>query len=177
MMLTGLQVGPPIVVGVNGTASSDAAVDWAVQEAWLRNSAVHLVMARDPDSGQLAPYAPPAAAEAGDDAGAARLAKAVSRSVRHLPPERVTAELVAGPPVQVLLEHAAGAGLLVLGATRPAGYPAGLLGPVTRACLRNAPCPVVIAAGGHRERSPWRGSRDEVPVPRAPEQPVVGTVA
>jgi nucleotide-binding universal stress UspA family protein len=178
MMLTGFQAGPLIVVGVDGTASSDAAVDWAVREARLRNSAVHLVMAWDPDSGHLAPYARPAAAGAGNDASPARLAEAVSRSARHLPPERVTSELVEGPPAQVLLERAAGAGLLVLGATRPAGYPTGLLGAVTRACLRNAPCPVVvIAADGLRGRSPWRVCRDDVPVSRAPEQPVVGTLA
>jgi nucleotide-binding universal stress UspA family protein len=163
MMLTGLQAGPLIVVGVDGTASSDAVVDWAVREARLRNSAVHLVMAWGPDSGRLAPYARPAAVGGGDDAGAARLAKAASRSARYLPPERVTSELVEGLPAQVLLERAAGAGLLVLGATRPAGYPPGLLGPITRACLRNAPCPVVvIAADSQRGRSPRRVRRDNV---------------
>jgi nucleotide-binding universal stress UspA family protein len=171
MMLTGLQADRLIVVGVDGRASSDAAVDWAVREAQVRDSAVHLVMACGPASGHLAPYARPAEVGAGDDTGATRLAKAASRSARDLPPERVTSELIEGPPAQVLLERAAGAGLLVLGATRPAGYPPGLLGPVTRACLRNAPCPVVvIAADARRGRSPRRVRRDNVPVPRAPEQ-------
>jgi nucleotide-binding universal stress UspA family protein len=47
-----------IVVGVNGSAASDAAVDWAVREASLRKAAVHLVCACHSDPRELAPYAP-----------------------------------------------------------------------------------------------------------------------
>jgi hypothetical protein len=53
----------------------------------------------------------------------------------------------------VLLDRAAGADLLVLGATTPAvtGSPAGrcgapTAGPVARACLSGAVCPVVIVS-------------------------------
>jgi nucleotide-binding universal stress UspA family protein len=148
----------PIVVGVHGTPASDAAVDWAVREARLRRAAVHLVLARDPALSCRAPYARPAAP--GDsDADARRLADASLRTSRLLPLGWVTTELVAGLPARVLADRAKGAGLLVIGTTRPAGYAADFLGPVARACLRHPPCPVVIIAAGS-----WRAAL--VPAPR-----------
>jgi nucleotide-binding universal stress UspA family protein len=39
-----------IVVGVDGSAASDAAVRWAVREARLRHAVVHLVSAYHTDS-------------------------------------------------------------------------------------------------------------------------------
>ena len=60
MVVSGSQDGLLIVVGVHGTPSSDAAIDWAAREARLRCAAVHLVLARDPGSHQQAPYARPA---------------------------------------------------------------------------------------------------------------------
>ncbi len=62
-------------------------------------------------------------------------------------------EVVEGSPAQVLLHCAAGAELLVLGGTQAedhaGGQPAADLGPVARACLRAAPCPVVTVASQH----------------------------
>ena len=62
-------------------------------------------------------------------------------------------EVAEGLAVQVLLHSAAGAELLVLGGTQPAGdapgRPAADLGPVARACLRAAPCPVVTVSPQH----------------------------
>ena len=46
-----------IVVGVDGSAASTAAVRWAVQEARLRRVALHLVCACDSDVRLRAPYA------------------------------------------------------------------------------------------------------------------------
>jgi nucleotide-binding universal stress UspA family protein len=132
-----------IVVGVHGTTASDAAMDWAVREARLRHAAVHLVLARDPARSRRAPYAPPAAPDWGS-ADAAQLAATARRATRLLPPDWVTTEVADGLPARVLADRAAGAGLLVLGTARPAGHPAGVLGPVARACLRHPPCPVVI---------------------------------
>jgi nucleotide-binding universal stress UspA family protein len=46
-----------IVVGVDGSAASVAAVHWAVREARLRQAAVHLVHAYHSDARLHAPYA------------------------------------------------------------------------------------------------------------------------
>jgi nucleotide-binding universal stress UspA family protein len=153
----------PIVVGVHGTAASDAAVDWAVTEARLRRATVRLVLARNPAASRRAPYARPAAPGA-DDADAVQLAEAAVRAARLLPPGWVTSELAVGLPARVLADRAAGAGLLVLGAARPAGYPPGALGPIARACLRHPPCPVVIVAPGALHAA-------AVPVPRPAREP------
>lgn len=154
-----------IVVGVHGTVASDAAVDWAVREARLRRAPLRLVLARDPAAVGRAPYARPAAPAAGG-AGPAVLAEAIARAARLLPPDRVTAEVADGLPARVLAGCAAGAGLLVLGASRPAGHPAGILGPVARACLRHPPCPVVIVALGIQPAA--------VPAPRPAREPAGG---
>ena len=46
-----------MVVGVDGSAAAAAAVRWAVREARLRRTAVHLVCACDSDARLRAPYA------------------------------------------------------------------------------------------------------------------------
>jgi nucleotide-binding universal stress UspA family protein len=161
MLTAGTPRGRPIVVGVHGTAASDAAVDWAAGEARLRLSPLHLVLARDPASRCRAPYAPAPVPAAADACPSFLLAKAVRRALRLLPPGWVSSELADGLPGRVLLDRAVGAGLLVLGATRPAGHPAGILGPVARACMRHPPCPLVIVA---RDTS-----QAAVPRPRLPD--------
>lgn len=129
---------PRIVAGVHGTPASDAALDWAAREARLRRAKLHLVLARDPAVTRRAPYAHPAAPDSAD-ADAVLLARASVRASRTLPPGRVTTELADGLPARMLSDSAEGASLLVLGAA-----PSGFLGPVARACLLQAPCPVVI---------------------------------
>lgn len=131
-----------IVAGVHGTPASDAALGWAAREARLRGAKLHLVLARDPAVARMAPYAHPADPASGDaeaDADAEWLAWAAVRAARTLPRGRVTWELADGLPARILSDSAAGASLLVLGAA-----PSGFLGPVARACLLRAPCPVVI---------------------------------
>ena len=49
--------GRQIVVGVDGSAASAAAVRWAVREARLRRASVHLVCAYYTDTRLRAPYA------------------------------------------------------------------------------------------------------------------------
>jgi nucleotide-binding universal stress UspA family protein len=145
--------GRQIVVGVDGSAASAAAVRWAVREARLRRASVHLVCAYNTDTRLRAPYAtrawtredaPRAAAQASLDRAAGLVRGA-------LPPGRLIAELVDEPPARALLERVAGAELLVLGTSRPAvppGQPPLPIGPVARVCLRRARCPVVMVAVG-----------------------------
>lgn len=161
----GTHGGTPIVVGVHDTAASDAAVDWAVREAGLLRAPVHLVLAREPASSYRAPYASPAGPGAYDD-DALLLAQAASHAARQLLPGWVTTELADGLPAKVLTDRAHGARLLVIGTALPVGHPAGLLGPVTRACLRHPPCPVVIVTAGE-------GNVAWVPASRTAGEPAV----
>lgn len=144
--------GSRIVVGVDGSAASDAAVRWAVREARLRHATVHLVSAYDTDSRQRAQYVPPSFRTTPQEercAAEAWVAAATELARRYLPPERLTAEVANEPPARALLDRAARAEMLVLGTTHPAsqaGQPPQAMGPVARPCLRLAHCPVVVVS-------------------------------
>jgi nucleotide-binding universal stress UspA family protein len=149
-----------IVVGVDGSAGSDAALRWALAEAGLRGArlrVVHAYQAQPPplmEVGFGAPAgiaAPATLAEEGTQIrqaaeeharalidGALRRAGDASDGIEL---ERVTGE---GPPTQTLLESARGAELLVVGSRGRGGFFGLLLGSVSQQCALHPPCPVVI---------------------------------
>jgi nucleotide-binding universal stress UspA family protein len=154
--MTHSPAGSRIVVGVDGSAASDAAVRWAVREARLRHATVHLVSAYHSDPRARAPYAPGSWMTREDEhhaAAKALVAAASGLARRYLPPGRLMAELADELPARALLDRAADAELLVLGTTRPtlqSGQPPQAMGPVARACLRLAHCPVVVVCPDDR---------------------------
>jgi nucleotide-binding universal stress UspA family protein len=137
---------PRIVVGVDGSSASLAALRWAVREARLRGTALHVVRAWEDAAKRVAPYAshayPPGRAEDLLDASQ-RLEAEVTAAVGGTSLDTVTVEIAEGLAARVLLDHADGAEMLVLGSARctPDG-----IGPVARACLRHAPGPVVVVS-------------------------------
>jgi nucleotide-binding universal stress UspA family protein len=170
-----------IVVGVDGSAASTAAVRWAVREARLRHASVHLVCAWGSDARLRAPYASWSWVAREDErqaAASAMLAAAAELARPHLLPGRLTTELTHEPPARALLDRVAGAEMLVLGTTRLAresGQPSGPIGSVTRACLGLSPCPVVVIAPDDRlEPAPAPRRRPAVPRQRAPRTAPAG---
>ncbi len=159
-----------IVVGVDGTAASAAAVRWAVHEARMRHATIHLVFACHLDPRLRAPYAPSARSLGQDERAATareQLNAAAAVAGRRLPPGRLVAELADELPARALLTRAAGAEMLVLGTTRHAGQPPGAMGPVARTCLRSAHCPVVIVSPDAVDERPGDlgiSRTDETPV-------------
>jgi nucleotide-binding universal stress UspA family protein len=164
--------GRRIMVGIDGSAAAAAALCWAFREAALRDALVHVVYAWEPPARGRAPYAPgpcDRGPEAGRHAAEALLAAAV-RHAHHAagldaddrPGLRL--EAVEGLPAKVLLDRAHGADLLVLGgltAVRGAAghQPADHVSPVALACLRAAPCPVVVVTSPPVVTSPAAGSQ------------------
>jgi nucleotide-binding universal stress UspA family protein len=152
-----MQVSPNgrILVGVDGSLPSQAALRWAAAEARLQGMRLHVVYVRDQPTAGLASYAPRGAG--GGSSNRAVAASAIRALICDVVgPDAgpmVQFELADGLPVRVLLNRAAGAAMLVLGSTRSgaldhasAGEPRAPLGPVARECLHAAPCPVVIVA-------------------------------
>ena len=151
--MTCMGVGRRIVVGVHGTAASAAAVRWAIREARLRHAILHIIFACRHDGTLRAPYARRSEVPDpdGDDAAARAAFTATAEAARRrLPPGQVKAELTDELPARALVDRTSGAEMLVLGTSQPGRQPAGqppeAMGPVTRACLRHAHCPIVIVA-------------------------------
>ncbi|HEU5390229.1 MAG TPA: universal stress protein [Streptosporangiaceae bacterium] len=160
-----IPAGRRIVVGVDGSPASVTALAWAAREAQLRRAQLHAVCAWEDAEQCCAPYAAHSGLPGRDESMAAAtstLAISVRAVFGPAPPCCVRAEVAEGRPERVLLDRVVGTELLVLGAARLAGdFPA--VGPVHRACLRAASCPVVFVgpdAAGQAEPPPtWRRQR------------------
>lgn len=136
-----------IVVGVDGTRASLAALRWAADEARQRGSRLCVVRAWDPQF--IAPYAPPAGDQARADEyteTAAGLDAQMAAVFGPQPPAGVSSELTQGTAERVLVDWSAGANLLVLGEAAPPPLAGRAIGSVIRACLRRAFCPVVVVS-------------------------------
>jgi nucleotide-binding universal stress UspA family protein len=157
-----------IVVGVDGSVESVAALRWACREAPLRGAEVHAVYVREGRCHSLASYAAPALS-AEDDVSIDIDGLVRTVQADQAPRAQVRVEEVDGLAARVLLERCAGADMLILGtsADEPGGSRSA--GPVIRACLRRAPCPVVVISAAqdptqHREPVA-RAAGDRVKVP------------
>ncbi|HEX6567920.1 MAG TPA: universal stress protein [Acidimicrobiales bacterium] len=133
-----------IVVGVDGSESSAAALRWAAHEAELHGSELVAVLAWDlfnqhhPDGSRrfLPEY---------DDAHAdAALLAYAEAALGAEPAARVIRRPVCDVPAQGLIEAAKGADLLVLGARGLGGFRGLLLGSVSQQCLHHATGPIAI---------------------------------
>ncbi len=117
-----------VVVGVDGSDSSAAAVRWATQYAHRTGHQLRLVCAFDRDSGEANRHH----------------ALDVIRAARRIAGDEVTGSAVAGEPAQVLVDLSAGADVLVLGRHGTSGLIHSALGSVGDTCARMAACPVVV---------------------------------
>ncbi len=131
-----------IVVGIDGSATSDAAVDWAADEADRHKVELALV------HGWSYAYAPvdARATQARDltevDAGCA-LARSVDLA-RERCGSTVTGHLVEGSAADALLEFVKDGDLLVMGSNGRGGLRARLLGSTVNSVLDHAAVPVVV---------------------------------
>ena len=139
-----------VVVGVDGTAASRAAIRIAAQEARYRRTPLIAVMAYSGQPALGAPAGQPAATPGpgGDERGAAEsslrdlITEALGNQADH-----VELRVVAGTAGRQIVEAAreVRAQLIVL-ATR--GSMSMLLGTVSQYVLRKAPCPVLVVPAG-----------------------------
>jgi nucleotide-binding universal stress UspA family protein len=137
-----------IIVGVDGSPSSEGALDWALEEAALRGARV-VALAVSPLPWSLG-YDPVAKVDR-DEVAAGRRAEveaavAASRTrVGASPDLEVEAHVQLDErPAFVLITAAAEADLLVVGSRGRGGFRGLLLGSVSTACVHHAPCPVVV---------------------------------
>lgn len=140
-----------IVVGVDGSEASDAALGWALEQARRTGDEVQVVYAwHYPEIGELLTANPFELQhdELQADA-AAQLRHAVDR-VGVPPGVRIDPVLAMGRAGEVLLRAASDADLLVVGTRGRGGVTGLLLGSVSQHCVQHAPCPVVVVPLGAR---------------------------
>jgi nucleotide-binding universal stress UspA family protein len=142
-----------IVVGVDGSAGSLAALDWAVHEAGLRGVGVQAVIAwQQPEAyGGATPWAlgvdPSTDSKEALAAAAADEMARITGEVGGVHDVDVSYEAIEGHPAQVLVAAAEGAGLLVVGSHGHGGFVGALLGSVSQHVVGHAGCPVVVVRG------------------------------
>jgi nucleotide-binding universal stress UspA family protein len=135
---------PAIVVGVDGTPASEAALVFALREGFRRGGAVEVVTAW----ALARPY---------EDVATPESIEQTRAQAEHTQDEMVTAALrrVAVPPVvsrsvvqgaagPVLLKAGRDADYLVVGSAHKGAAARFVLGSVSRYCVRHAPIPVLV---------------------------------
>lgn len=136
-----------IVVGVDGSASSMAAVNWALDEAELRGVGVQAVMAWQNPMLYNAPNVMAVSTLISGDDLAAAAASEVARIAAEAGQNRtasIAADAVEGHPAQALISTAHDAALLVVGSRGHGGFVGALLGSVSQHVVAHAECPVVV---------------------------------
>lgn len=144
----------PLVVGVDGSDSSLAAVDWAVDEAVRHGLPLRLVHASlwEMYEGAQPSFSTDRPAE--EVMAEHIVASCVERARRRNPEVKLSGEALAQDAVSTLLRAGPEAFALVTG-SRGRGEIAGmLLGSVSLAVAARAVCPVVVVRGAEPNR--WR---------------------
>jgi nucleotide-binding universal stress UspA family protein len=139
-----------IVVGVDGSGSSKAALRWAIQQAKLTGASVDAMIAwHYPASAGGYGWAPIGMGTAFDFRENAEkvLVGAIGTACDPGSGVPVRARVVEGNAAQVLLDAADGADLLVVGSRGHGGFTEALLGSVSQHCVHHARCPVVVIRG------------------------------
>jgi nucleotide-binding universal stress UspA family protein len=141
-----------IVVGIDGSASSDAAIRWATEEAVMRNVPMTLLRVATPgvavwgmgyamaplplDYGKLEEQEGQRVLEAGQ-----RVAVAGTHPGARV---QVTTDFISANPVPTLIDATKDAQMIVVGCRGRGAWQRGLLGSVSTALVHHAHCPVAV---------------------------------
>lgn len=138
-----------VVVGVDGSAESRAALRWATEQAQLRDAELEVVTAWElPFVGLATSYA----FEPGGLPDPTEWRQRAERTLEHTvtevfggePPVKLVRTVEQGNAAQVLLTRAHAADMLVLGTRGTGGFVGLRVGSVSEHCVRHADCTVVV---------------------------------
>ncbi|TMR93609.1 universal stress protein [Nonomuraea basaltis] len=139
-----------IIVGVDGSLPSRAAVEWAANDAFRMRVPLRIVYAVDRTPHQVDRYSSTVSPDAllRDGRKALREAEALVRE--RQPAVEVTTLAAEGAPAVALCEQAKDATEIVVGSRGLGGFAGALLGSVSSHVAGQAHCPVVVVLGKHR---------------------------
>ncbi len=137
-----------IVVGVDGSEGSKAALKWAMTQARLNGAPVEAITTWQ--SPVLAGYTygwSPAPFDG--ESFAAVMGKLLDDTIAEVsaemkPSRAVVARVAEGNAAQVLLDAARDAQMLVVGSRGHGTFAGIMLGSISQHCVQHAPCPVVV---------------------------------
>jgi nucleotide-binding universal stress UspA family protein len=134
-----------IVVGIDGSETSQRALEWAAEEARLRGASLEVVHAWHMPYLGVYPMAgtglDPTAFE---EAARETLEVAIGGLATSEPTVQVEQSLLTGSAATAILESAKGADLVVIGSRGLGGFAGLLLGSVSQQVVHHATCPVVV---------------------------------
>jgi nucleotide-binding universal stress UspA family protein len=154
-----------ILVGIDGSSASNAAVCWAAREAAMRNrplTLVHTLKTFVPTFPQIP--MPSGVAVWQEDDGRKVLEHAVKIAEDAVQTDgkiEITSHLKSSPPVPTLVEMSQDAEMIVVGSNGRGAVGRALLGSVSSGVVRSARCPVAVV----RDEDP--------PMPRPAQAPVL----
>jgi nucleotide-binding universal stress UspA family protein len=130
-----------IVVGVDGSTSSEQALRWAARQSRLAGRELHAVLAW----GYAVHYTNEGFGEHGPETSArGTLEKTLEKALGEADASTVHQHVVEGYPVQVLLDASLGADMLVVGCRGRGGFAGMLLGSVSQHLVAHATVPVLV---------------------------------
>jgi nucleotide-binding universal stress UspA family protein len=135
----------PVVVGYDGAADSDRAVDWAVRAGEQYRRPV-LVIVVAPDEAILT-----TAVIGWDDEMVRNIAERARQRLAKAGATDATVEVRAGAAAAVLVAAGREASMVVLGTRGHGVFADAMIGSVSQHVARHAPCPVVVVRQTHHE--------------------------
>jgi nucleotide-binding universal stress UspA family protein len=141
---------PRVVVGIDGSPSSRAALRWAVGQAALTGAVVEAVMAWEFPAAVVGyGWATTVALSAGqyEELAEKLVTEVISDDIDPSSSVQVITQVREGNAAQVLLDASVSANLLVIGSRGHGTFASALLGSVSMHCVHHATCPVVVIRG------------------------------
>ncbi|MBB1159488.1 MULTISPECIES: universal stress protein [Amycolatopsis] len=134
----------PVVVGLDGAADSDEALEFACAAAAARKTSLTVVRTWNelsPDGTLRSMEIVPDEVAAGERC---RIEGQLALWREKYPELRIDVEIVRGRPVRTLLEYGESARLVVVGSRGRGGFAGMLLGSTSQALLAHSTCPVAV---------------------------------
>ncbi|QZT58189.1 universal stress protein [Mycolicibacterium austroafricanum] len=163
-----------IVVGVDASASSAAAVAWAARDAELRDRPLQLVHVVPPIT---MPDVPVDYARYAEDRAHEITQDALKVARENVAPDRasqLTTSVLSGPIVSTLVEMSDTADMIVTGCVGESAVERVLLGSVSTGLVHRAHCPVAVI---HNEASPSPQAPVVVGMDMSPTSELAATIA
>jgi nucleotide-binding universal stress UspA family protein len=138
---------PGILVGVDGSAHSQRALEWAAKEAALRHAPLTVLTVHQAVrgfwGGTLHYSGDEALTDKAREAAQAETDKVLA-GLGNARPESVTVKAIEGIPAEAILNEGADAEMIVLGSRGGGGWSRVLLGSVSSNVAQHAKVPVMI---------------------------------